>query len=172
MGVAVCRRPWCDGGGADVETGQPWGVRKDKKRASYILRSRFRCAIGWAMEAVLRYRGREVSEKDVAYIRSLIAANPGASRRRLSKELCTAWGWVQPNGHPKDMICRGLMLALHRAGHIELPPVRFKNHNPFVDRKRPEKALAPRIGRCDRFWGNGYEREGSRSIASISLRYS
>ena len=31
------------------------------------------------------------------------------------------------------------MLALHRAGHIELPPVRYKQHNPFVDRKRPEK---------------------------------
>ncbi len=35
------------------------------------------------------------------------------------------------------MVCRGLMLALHRAGHIELPPAR-KVNNPFVHRRRPE----------------------------------
>jgi hypothetical protein len=32
---------------------------------------------------------------------------------------------------------RGLMLKLHRAGLIELPPVRYLNHNPFLTRKRP-----------------------------------
>lgn len=74
---------------------------------------------------------------DVDLIRNLIAAHPGASRRALSKKLCEAWGWVQPNGVPCDMICRGLMLQLHRAGEIELPPVRQVNPNPFLDRKKP-----------------------------------
>ena len=32
------------------------------------------------------------------------------------------------------MVARGLMLALHRAGHIELPPVRFTPPNPFGSR--------------------------------------
>lgn len=91
----------------------------------------------WGMETVLKYRGREVSDADVGFIRELIAAHPGVSRWRLSKELCAAWGWVQPNGQLKDMICRGLMLQLHRSGQIELPPVRFKNRNPFVERKQP-----------------------------------
>jgi len=37
----------------------------------------------------------------------------------------------------RDMICRGLMLELSRAGHIELPPVRMKMQNPLVRRKKP-----------------------------------
>lgn len=83
------------------------------------------------MEAVLRYRGRAVTHADVEFIRALIAASGGESRLRLSKALCTAWNWRQPNGQLRDMIARGLMLALHRAGQIELPPVRFTPPNPF-----------------------------------------
>jgi hypothetical protein len=76
---------------------------------------------------VLRYRGRVVTDTDVAFIRRLIAAHPKASRRALSHRLCEAWNWVQPNGALRDMVCRGLLLALHRAGHIELPPARWAN---------------------------------------------
>lgn len=89
------------------------------------------------MEAVLRYRGREVSDADVVFIRELIARYPEASRRSLSKKLCEAWDWRQDNGALRDMVCRGLMLALHRAGHIELPPVRRRPRNPLVERRPP-----------------------------------
>jgi hypothetical protein len=77
-------------------------------------------------QCVLRYRGRDVSSEEVAFIRELIAQNPALSRRRLSAKLCTAWNWVQPNGALRDMICRGLLLALHRAGLIELPAPRMR----------------------------------------------
>ena len=76
---------------------------------------------------VLRYRGRMVTEANVAFIQRLIAAHPSATRRALSHRLCQAWNWVQPNGVLRDMVCRGLLLALHRAGHIELPPARKSN---------------------------------------------
>ncbi len=76
---------------------------------------------------VLRYRGRVVTDVDVAFIRRLIAAHPRATRRALSLRLCEAWNWVQPNGVLRDMVCRGLLLALHRASHIELPPARKSN---------------------------------------------
>jgi hypothetical protein len=36
------------------------------------------------------------------------------------------------------MVCRGLMLALWRAGHIELPAVRRRPPNPLCVRRRPE----------------------------------
>ncbi len=39
------------------------------------------------------------------------------------------------------MVCRGLLLMLHRAGEIELPPVRFKTLNPFVVRATPTPML-------------------------------
>jgi hypothetical protein len=73
---------------------------------------------------VLNYRGRQIRETDVVFLRELIAQNPALSRRRLSVKVCAAWQWEQPNGQPRDMVCRGLMLALHRAGYIELPAKR------------------------------------------------
>ena len=87
----------------------------------------------------IKYRGHLTTESELVFIRSLIAAHPHASRRELSKKLSQAWGWVQPNGALRDMVCRGLMLALHRAGQIELPAVRCVMRNPFLERKKPEK---------------------------------
>ena len=89
------------------------------------------------MQAKLTYRGRAVTEPEVAFIRALIARHPQASRRQLSKRLCEAWGWVQPNGQLRDMVCRSLMLELHRAALIELPPVRFRPHNNVTARRAP-----------------------------------
>ena len=86
----------------------------------------------------LKYRGRVVTAEDILYIRELIAAHPRASRRRLSEKLCEAWQWKQANGALRDMVCRGLLLMLDRAGEIELPAVKFVPHNPFVERARPE----------------------------------
>ena len=85
------------------------------------------------------YRGRHISAEDIAFINTLIAQNPADSRRVLSKKLCRAWNWVQPNGALRDMVCRGLMLGLHRAGHIRLPEKKNHPKNPFVDRKKPGK---------------------------------
>jgi hypothetical protein len=84
-----------------------------------------------------KYRGRVVTQDDVAFIREMIAKNPTLSRRMLSRILCEAWNWTQANGKPKSMVCRGLMLALHRAGRIELPAKRKDMPNPFVNRVRP-----------------------------------
>jgi hypothetical protein len=93
------------------------------------------------MASEWRYRGRVVTADDVASIRQLIAENPGTSRRRLSEKLCEAWQWKQANGALRDMVCRGLLLMLHRAGEIELPPIRFQTLNPFVRRAHPAPML-------------------------------
>jgi hypothetical protein len=79
------------------------------------------------MSEVLCYRGRKITEVEVADLRRIIAANPAASRWRLSKLVCEAWHWRQANGALRDMVCRGLMLALARAGHLELPALRPRN---------------------------------------------
>ena len=89
------------------------------------------------MNVILKYRGREVTDAEVVFIRDLIAAHPTLSRRRLSQELCRAWNWVQPNGQLRDMVCRGLMLALHRAGQIALPDRQQASRNPLVERSKP-----------------------------------
>jgi len=84
-----------------------------------------------------RYRQRVITEADVAFIRQLIANHPEGSRRALSSLLCEAWNWKQANGALRSMVCRGLMLHLHRAGLIELPPVRQRSANPLVERRKP-----------------------------------
>jgi hypothetical protein len=88
-----------------------------------------------------RYRGRIVTTEEIAFIRGLIAEHPTASRRRLSGKLCEAWQWKQANGAPRDMVCRGLLLMLHKAGEIELPAIRFRPPNPLVRRERPQPLL-------------------------------
>ena len=64
------------------------------------------------MEAVVsfKYRGREISQEDILYIRALIERHPNESRRTLSTKLCEAWQWRQANGASRDMVCRGLLL--------------------------------------------------------------
>src|ERR1700729_931172 len=88
-----------------------------------------------------RYRGRTVTANEIDFIRRLIAEYPGASRRRLSEKLCEAWQWKQANGAPRDMVCRGLLLMLHRAGQIELPVIRYRPPNPLARRERPQAML-------------------------------
>ena len=91
--------------------------------------------------AAYRYRGREICAEDILFIRRLIAEHPGISRRRLSARLCEAWQWKQANGALRDMVCRGLLLLLHRAGQIELPPVRYTPPNPLARREAPAPVL-------------------------------
>jgi hypothetical protein len=89
------------------------------------------------MPRTLSYRHRVITDDDLVFIRKLIDEHPVSSRRDLSKKLCQAWNWVQANGALRDMVCRGLMLMLHRQGLIELPAVRWVNRNPMVERSRP-----------------------------------
>jgi len=92
------------------------------------------------MENAFTFRNRTFSSADVALVRQVIAEHPEEGRCALSRRLCLAWNWTQPNGQPKDMICRGLLLDLERKGAIRLPPMKkvpFKN--PLLHRSPPKK---------------------------------
>jgi hypothetical protein len=89
------------------------------------------------MSTILSYRGRAVSEADVALIKDIIRAYPDDSRWALSKRVCRAWNWTQANGRLKDMVCRGLLLRLEREGHIVQPQPKRKM--PVCQHKRPDK---------------------------------
>jgi hypothetical protein len=76
-----------------------------------------------------RFRGRTFSTEEIALLEGLIGSHPSASRRALSKLACEALAWRQENGRPRDMLCRGAMLALHRAGLLTLPKPRIRAVN-------------------------------------------
>jgi hypothetical protein len=93
-------------------------------------------------EVVLHFRGRSIGSAELAYLRELIAQHPGLSRRQLSVRVCQAWQWVQPNGQPRDMVCRSLLLALHRAGHLQLPAPRHCPPNNALRHRRVAAVVA------------------------------
>jgi hypothetical protein len=92
-----------------------------------------------------RYRGQEIGSEQIAFLREFIRTHAASSRWKLSRQLCEALGWKQANGALRDMVCRGLLLMLERAGQIELPPVRRQIRGPDgappagsgVDRRYP-----------------------------------
>jgi len=102
------------------------------------------------MGGIIQYRGREISGEQIDFIRRLIACNPHASRRTLSVKLCEMWDWRQANGQLRDMVCRGLMLQLHRAGFLTLPPKKHSPPNPLAKRrsKPPRVEIDQRPIRC------------------------
>ena len=78
-----------------------------------------------------------MTNEQIGFIRRLIQDRPGWSRWKLSRELCQAWQWRQANGALRDMVCRGLLLMLHRSGEIELPPIKRAVRNRIAERARP-----------------------------------
>ncbi|MCP4272661.1 MAG: DUF4338 domain-containing protein [Gammaproteobacteria bacterium] len=89
------------------------------------------------MELEVKYQGRLATKQDVEFINKLISENPGDSRWAISRKLCKAWNWVQPNGVLRDIVCRGFLLRLESAGYIKLPPRKCVPNNPLVNRKKP-----------------------------------
>src|SRR5207302_2153486 len=79
------------------------------------------------MLRLCRKRGATAGRRSIgsnSLLREFIAAHPDSSRWKLSRQLCEALGWKQANGALRDVVCRGLLLLLERAGEIALPPVR------------------------------------------------
>jgi hypothetical protein len=92
-----------------------------------------------------RYRGQTITREQIAFLKQFIASHPESSRWRLSRELCEELGWKQANGALRDVVCRGLLLMLERAGEIELPPVRWRIRGQSAsERKKPEPYLVDR----------------------------
>ena len=91
---------------------------------------------------IWRYRGQTIDREQIAFLREFIREHPHSSRWKLSRQMCEALGWKQANGALRDVVCRGLMLMLQRAGEIELPPVRRRIPGQRrTARPRPEAVL-------------------------------
>ena len=74
------------------------------------------------MDAILTYRKKAITPADIAFICQVIEKHWDEGRTAISRRLCEALNWRQPNGYLKDGVCRGLLLKLEQEGHITLPP--------------------------------------------------
>lgn len=79
--------------------------------------------------APLRLRGRVFTDQDLDLIRELLELHWEKGRSYISRAICEALDWKQPNGWPKDRACRDVLRRLEKTGPIQLPP-------PLVTRKR------------------------------------
>ena len=70
---------------------------------------------------VFRYRGRHLTNDDIVFINDLIKRDFGRGRTYISKQLCLAWQWLQPNGKLKEYAARDLLLRLEENGFLQLP---------------------------------------------------
>ena len=73
-------------------------------------------------ETLNHIRGRHIGPADLHDIRTTITEHWASGRSAISRLLCEHWDWRQPNGQPKEMACRALLLVLEAKGAVELPP--------------------------------------------------
>jgi len=89
------------------------------------------------MDLGIKFGGKLATAADVEFINNMLLSNPETNRRQLSIKLCKAWNWVQPNGFLRDMVCRGFLLKLERAGYIKLPAQKTLSYNHHIGKKKP-----------------------------------
>jgi hypothetical protein len=82
-------------------------------------------------------RTRTITQSELEFIQSTVTAHWDKGRTQISKILCQKWNWFQPNGRPKDMACREILLTLHRKGLLDLPPGKHDGRNLKRNRSIP-----------------------------------
>ena len=78
---------------------------------------------------IFKYRSRELTPEDIDFIRESIDRHYARGRSHISRVLCQAWNWTQPNGKFKEYAARDLLLRLEEKGLIKLPPRIRENNN-------------------------------------------
>jgi len=75
-------------------------------------------------------QGRRLTRRDVEGLRQWVEEHPDWSRKRLAKELCGQWQWVDGRGRPKDFAARSLLLKLEARGELKLPRLQVHQRRP------------------------------------------
>ncbi len=142
------------------------------------------------LQSIKRYSGRVFSERELVYIRELIAGYPASSRAELSRMTCKALQWFKANGELKEMSCRVAMLRMQEDGLIQLPAPRGKrpesriiftvNTEPEAKIELPSHSLKP-LQLCpvvnrtqSRLWNeyiHRYHYLGYKTLPGAQLRY-
>ena len=93
----------------------------------------------WATEVQFILQGRRIQPGDLAWLRGCIDRNPDWSRKRIAREVCQHWQWVDGRGRLKDFAARSLLLKLEARGQVKLPALRtqFRTLKPKVASLEP-----------------------------------
>ena len=86
------------------------------------------------MDTQIELQGRRIEPAEISWLQAWIQEHPDWSRKRIARELCRRWAWVDRQGRLKDFAARSLLLKLEARGWVELPALRVYN------RRRPRRA--------------------------------
>lgn len=70
---------------------------------------------------LVRYRKRSISAPELSFLQRTIDDVANQGRVYLSRVICEAWDWRQPNGELSLAACRDLLNRLNELGYIKLP---------------------------------------------------
>jgi hypothetical protein len=87
------------------------------------------------MNETFELQGRRWDVQQIQELGQWVSQNPTWSRYRLSRELCTRWRWIRPNGQLADMAARSFLNKLHARALIQLPPCRRASPNRMKHRQ-------------------------------------
>ena len=87
------------------------------------------------MNETFELQGRSWDARQIQEIGQWVSQNPTWSRYRLSRELCSRWSWIRPNGQLADMAARSFLNKLHARALIQLPPCRRASPNRMKHRR-------------------------------------
>lgn len=69
----------------------------------------------------MRYSGRDFTDEEINWIKTLIQENPGMNRQNIARTFCNTYNWLKKDGDIKLMSCKVAFLKMHRKGIIALP---------------------------------------------------
>ena len=74
------------------------------------------------MDLEIELQGRRISATELGWLSDWIEEHPQWSRKRLARELCQRWQWVDGQGRLKDFAARSLLLKLDVKGSEGVGP--------------------------------------------------
>ena len=78
------------------------------------------------METEFIVQRRRLRPADLAWLQQWIDEHPEWSRKRIARQLCQTWAWVDGRGRLKDFAARSLLLNLAARGQVQLPVLRVQ----------------------------------------------
>jgi hypothetical protein len=96
------------------------------------------------MNEAITCQGRLLQPADICWLRDVVQKHPNWSRHKITKHICSHWGWQTHSGQLKTFAARSMIDKLEQRGLIDLPAIRVayrrKPRPPF-----PEGFTAPKL---------------------------
>ncbi len=87
------------------------------------------------MNETITCQGRLLQPTDLCWLRTVVQDHPDWSRHKITRHICSQWGWYTSSGQPKTFAARSMIDKLEQQALIDLPPIRVayrrKQRTPF-----------------------------------------